>query len=301
MIHIEFENIREIEVAHVSAVKKYMEARPAETQSVYNAIRLLPEYSRLLAKQEDWGWLENFLLTDVDTMSAWVENYPGLLRFGFFKQLYTSRFSNGAQNYVDNESQYNAFKLCSMMDWHVCPYCDDELFNLVEVEGTTRRTMDFDHFFPKGDNEYPALAMCLYNLVPSGKVCNSLKLQRNVGASPYSPDIENLTHFTLDYALGANLETLSPENCELHLNVRGGMIRNNEVMALEQRYRNNHQSEAYDLCKKKQQFPDDKLEELERSGYGTKEEMKHDLFGIPYNEGKGKIRLQKMKRDLIGE
>lgn len=63
------------------------------------------------------------------------------------------------------------------MNLKVCPYCEHEFLDVVEVtQGTqTKRTMEFDHFYPKGSDEYPALAMCftiwyqVVNLVISSK------------------------------------------------------------------------------------------------------------------------------------
>ena len=54
------------------------------------------------------------------------------------------------------------------------------------------------------------------------------------------------------------------------------------------------------LLRKKQQYPDEKLEELERLGFGKIKQLKQDLFGLPRYMAKGKELHTKMKEDLIG-
>lgn len=299
MIHLEIPNIQKIEAIHFSAVKKYMESVTDKTDEVYTAIRLLPEFSSLPAKRTDWEWLKRFLLASVDTMKGWTVSHQDKLSFCFFKEVYNNKFANGYDKYVDDDLKYNAFKLFEMLNWRICPYCDDELIEIVDVKGVTRRTFDYDHFFPKGDKQYPALAMCLYNLIPSGKKCNTLKLVKDAKASPYSKDIENLSCFSLEYPIGSNLESVQSKDCKLHINVTGGMVENNSVMALEERYQA-HLMDAYQLCKDKQQHPIEQLESMEKAGFGNVEDLIRSFFGVPYAEGKGRYPLQKMKYDLIG-
>ena len=59
-------------------------------------------------------------------------------------------------------------------------------------------------FFAK--STYPALAMCFYNLVPSGQNCNGLKLDRGCGMNPYEKDIEEMTWLFPDIPIGISME-----------------------------------------------------------------------------------------------
>ena len=77
------------------------------------------------------------------------------------------------------------------------------------------------------------------------------------------------------------------------------MVVNERVLALEQRY-DVLKPEVRDLLRKKQQFPDEKLEELERMGLYTKEQLKRALFGAPRSEANGHELHTKLKHDLIG-
>ncbi len=61
-----------------------------------------------------------------------------------------------------------------------CPYCNAEEVDIVQ----NKAIFELDHFFPR--SIYPVFAICLYNLVPAGHNCNSLKnnLRTNY-QSPY--------------------------------------------------------------------------------------------------------------------
>lgn len=71
-------------------------------------------------------------------------------------------------------------------------------------------------------------------------------------------------------------------------------------MGLTDRYAHRYR-EAYMLMKRKQQCPNDKIDELIRMGlYPSKEAFMKTFFGPAYEEGKLKMIHQKMKLDIIG-
>ena len=79
----------------------------------------------------------------------------------------------------------------------------------------------------------------------------------------------------------------------------GGMVVNNNSLALEQKY-GNMAPEVHKLLKNKQQFPDEKLEEMEKMGFGNKENLRRAFFGTPKDEARWHELHTKMKYDLIG-
>lgn len=173
-------------------------------------------------------------------------------------------FSNGAANFVDKESTYNAYTYLKGMQVLVCPYCENEYLDMIQnEEGKDARTCEIDHFFSK--NDYPGLTMCFYNFVPSGQNCNGIKDKFSIGASPYDDDIENLTRIYPDLPVGVNMENVQPEECKPRFHAKGNMILNNKVLLLEQRYER-HSDEVYRILKTVQQCPVEKLEEMVRFG-----------------------------------
>lgn len=66
-----------------------------------------------------------------------------------------------------------------------CPYCNRQYtFTLKPTQkGDPNTSPEFDHFYPKRD--YPTLAICFYNLVPSCHCCNHGKSTKQLNINPY--------------------------------------------------------------------------------------------------------------------
>ena len=237
--------------------------------------------------------IEEFLRADVATMRKWVSMSRETLQFICFKEIYSKYFSNGSKKYVAKD--YNAYKFFELLDITVCPYCEDEYMDI--VADRTRRTYEIDHFFPK--SKYPALAMNIYNLVPSGQICNRLKLEKEMEANPYEEDIEMQTWLYPDLPVGISMEVVKPSECEIKFHPQDRMKRNVDELSLENRYKK-HTGEAYRLLKNLQLYDENKINELSRMGIGTREEIITTVFGPQDSQEKKKSLRQKMLRDLTG-
>lgn len=303
MLRFQFENIDELKDLHYNAVEDYVKHLDDDLQDeMYASVIKLKGFEGCNASRNktEYTWLKQFILADLDTLRGWVRNQPDDLQFTDFQVLYGSKFSCGTDNFVDSAGTYNAYTLIKKMNINVCPYCDDEYLDVVKSDDKTKRTSEFDHFFPEGKTKYPALAMCFYNLVLSGQNCNGLKHQKELGASPYNEDIEELTFLYPDLDIGLNMDSVTPDECEVLIHAKGGMETNEKILGLKERYAN-RKVEAYQLLRRKQQFPDEKLDEMLRMGMiDSKEEELDFLFGPAYEEGKFKELHQKMKHDLTG-
>lgn len=302
MLRFQFENIEELKTLHYNAVQDYVKSLNKDKQdALYGNITLLSGFEDYPAERDadDYNWLKQFILADLTTMRVWVAGEADKLKFMEFHELYGSKFSNGATNFVDAANTYNAYTLIDKMGIHVCPYCDEELLDVVNAGGKKKRTSEFDHFFPEGKNKYPALAMCFFNLVLSGQNCNGLKLQSGLGASPYDEDIEEQTFLSPDLPPGVNMDSVNPEDCKVLLHAKRGMVENEKALGLKDRYANRYR-DAYDLLLRKQQCPDEKMDELVKAGfYKSKEQVKKVFYGEPYEKTKFQKILQKLKKDLV--
>ncbi|SDA11521.1 hypothetical protein SAMN02910447_00428 [Ruminococcus sp. YE71] len=241
------------------------------------------------------GTIEEFLTADVDTLKRWVRECPEKLDFSQFKNMYQRFFSNGADKFVDKD--YNAYKFLKELDVTVCPYCDDEYLDIVEIDDKQKRTSEIDHFFPK--SRFPALAMCIYNLVPSGQNCNGLKLEFELGADPYESDIESLSFLYPDLDVGVLLDNLSPNECKVLFHPKDGMEKNVSLLALEQRYER-HAPEAYRLLRNRQLYSEEKINEIVKLTGQSKEDIISSLFGPQDIKIKKNELRQKMLKDLTG-
>ncbi len=247
-----------------------------------------------------YGWLEYFVLADLQTMNEWVDYCPEKLRFTDFYELYSNRFAKDSTTFVDPEKRYNATVLQNMLNVGVCPYCDDMRIQVWDNDGKMVRTGEFDHYYPKAKDKFPALAMCFFNLIISCHTCNKIKRESSIGESPYDRDIESHSRFVHNIDLGMNVESFPKERFAVSLQTTDGMRINDKVLALTKRY-STYADEAYELLGKAQKYPIEKLEEIAKVlGEDDIESIRRDVFGSPYEEGRLKHPHQKMKKDLIG-
>lgn len=271
MIHLDFPNIDDLKNLHYKAVESYVYEVMDEAFRVelYGKIRQLFPDLNSKYNPGDRTWLERFILADVDTLELWASSFRSLLKFKEFLELYKSRFAT-TDKYVDKAESYNAYTLIKEMDLHVCPYCEDEYFDVLDTAKGERRTNDYDHFYPKGEkNEFPALAMCFFNLVPSCKVCNFIMKTTSVAANPYHPDIESWSTFESNVPIGSNYESLPLSAFTVTLKCRGRMVSNESVLAINQRY-NNRNKEIHDILINFDLYSDAKISELKRIGIDDK-------------------------------
>lgn len=288
--------------AHGAAVTAYVKRQKPEYQKklFYEITKVMPSKDdfNTVMKHGDWGWLTDFILADMDTLRK-LASSPASLQFDEFLKLYLHYFSAGSQKYVDNDSKYNAYAFVKNIGITVCPYCDEEYLDVIETkDGRNIRTLEIDHFFPKG--QYPALAMCFYNLIPSGQNCNGLKLEKSLGMSPYEADIEKCTYLYPDLPVGVNMETVPVEDCTIHFHPKAGMVQNVDVLHLEERYLR-HKGKAHKYMLLKQQYDDAKVEEMVRLGlFSTKDMAYRILYEEPLADDGEQQMLGKLKRDITG-
>lgn len=283
MLHIEIPE--ELIQWHVDAVMNRLK-KNYRTETVLENVKALGVDS-----------IEEFLTADVERLRSWIKNDPNKLQFVTFKEIYSKYFSNGSNTFV--YGNYNAYKFLEHLNVNVCPYCDDEYLHndLHKENGNSARTSEVDHFFPK--SKYPALAMCIYNLVPSGQNCNGLKREQLVGENPYETEIENDTWLCPDLEMGRLMETLTPEACKIYFHPKHGMKSNVTILCLEERYEL-YKEEVYRILKNKQIFTEEKINEISKMFEKDPEDIYESIFGstdpkVQRNEIHGK-----MKRDLLG-
>lgn len=284
--------------AHFQAVCAYVKSKNRKYQrELFEAVTAVVPSSldfEESIKTDNWLWLEEFLLADVTSLRKMAEN-EAALQFDQFKKLYINRFSAGAKKYVDDATQYNAYTFVKNLGITVCPYCDEEFLDILESEEKgSVRTLEIDHYFPKG--KYPALAMCFYNLIPSGQNCNGIKLQQDLGMNPFEPNIETCTSLHPNLPIGINMEHVPVEDCTIHFHPKGGMVKNVDVLRLEERYER-HKSRAHRYLLLKQQYPDEKIAECVRLGAFPSAEAAYQIL---YGSSSKNNILEKLKRDLVG-
>lgn len=306
MIRIQFteEELKKACEQHCGAICAYVKKKNRKYQeelfeSIQRVVPYMVSFEDCIA-DDNWGWLRNFLLADIDTLKRWIQKKEAL-QFDQFLKLYQNRFSAGASKYIDDVSKYNAYTFIRNLGLSVCPYCDEEYIEVLDtVDGKTIRTLELDHFFPK--SQYPALALCFFNLVPSGQNCNGIKMETFLGMSPYEETIEECTYLSPDLPIGVNMETVSVDDCEIHFHPKLGMQENVKVLCLEQRYQK-HKDKAHRYLTIKQQYDENKIEEMVKAGYFPSSDIAYRiLYGEALQDsdsGRPGL-LRKLKHDLVG-
>ena len=272
------------------AIAKHVNAVKARIAKNYNESDILNDLQPLGIDS-----IDGFIAADIDTMKEWVRLSPEKLQFTCFKEIYSNYFCNGSSVFVDGN--YNAYTFLRDLDITVCPYCDDEYLDIIDRDESSVRTSEIDHFFPK--SKYPALAMCYYNLIPSGQNCNGLKKEHEIGVNPHERDIESLTWLHPDIPVGVNIVNIAPAECIVRFHPYGGMERNVDIFGLEQRYKR-HASEAHRLLLNMQNLTEEKIAELVKMGVGTRDEIISNFFGPQKPDEKKKTLRQKMLHDITG-
>lgn len=79
-----------------------------------------------------------------------------------------------------------------------CPYCNRQYTFTLKLtqKGDPNTSPEFDHFYPKSD--YPTLAICFYNLVPSCHCCNHGKSTKQLNINPYFDEFEGSFYLCKD-------------------------------------------------------------------------------------------------------
>lgn len=111
------------------------------------------------------------------------------------------------KRFTVKSSKWNAYSLCKKSKARICPYCNHAYaFTVQSDNGDFRPTLD--HFFYK--DEYPHLALTLYNLIPSCSTCNSsLKGQADFYKQPHLNPLFDSDNIEFYFSFGGDTSELS--------------------------------------------------------------------------------------------
>jgi len=192
------------------------------------------------------------------------------------------------------------------VDLHTCYYCNIDFVNVFKSTNKhTKSGYTLDHVKPK--EQYPHLALSLYNFVPSCYICNSkLKKDRDIGdVSPTASNFDFDTKVKFKtFMQNVNLQVEETVDFELLLkedfsNVYGKYI---DVFELNGRYEY-HKYKVIEMINKRKQYPDSRIKELADLIQKTEEDVKKDLFGEYLFEDNDLLKrpLSKLTKDIANE
>ena len=206
-----------------------------------------------------------------------------------------------------NKNEISANKLIDDLGLSICPYCNiNAIYNLEEG----KRTSEIDHFYNK--EKYPFLAMSFYNLIPSCKVCNKIKMAQDKKIiNPYDDryDLTEQVKFKLtinkpsfyydvnsfDIALQTNNNAINDEIS----NIKG------DIFQLTERYKY-HKDIVMEIIQKEYTYNDSYIDELFHQYEGTlfknrEDVIKHVLGTYIETENLHKRPLSKLTHDIAQE
>jgi len=299
MIKIQNEHLEKLAQNHYRAIANYLGQKKIEKFDNLIAKNFSSEYDfqkLLLAKPHELRELKEIFTGNRDDYNIFKTYYNYLNSYKDVKfYLFGAEASDSERERID----YNAYKLVKDLNISTCPYCNrGTIYNLQKSKG---RTSEIDHFYPKGI--YPYFAISFYNLIPSCKVCNKLKMEDEITIHPYEKGFEE-TKFRLkvkDSSFyhsvdGFDLEFKS-EDSEINEQI--------DTFKLDDLYQN-HKDIILELIQKEAIYNESYLDELLTQYEGTLFKNREDLQrlisgGYIRDDEIGKRPLSKLIKDISEE
>lgn len=295
MIQIKHKNIQNIALKHYQAIEEHLKRRRIKR---FNSINnwFLNNGLKLSFKKiilADTQLLKKIII------SYQMQDYPDDILY--LKKMYKNNFALSSKSIGDNG--YNALRLMEMLDIKVCPYCNRNFINNIEIEGTgKKRTSQFDHFYNK--DKYPFLSMSFYNLVPSCPSCNHSKLNNDISISPYDTRADFDELLTFNYLIKSSEYLKEESDISIDINANDEIKQNVEVLGLGNMYQM-HNDIVFELLKKGQIYSKSRLKEINDNFpelFKDEEEMLRVIYGNYINKEEiYKRPLAKLTKDIFNK
>lgn len=201
-----------------------------------------------------------------------------------------------------NYRNTQAGKIINVLGITVCPYCNQNLLNVVYREGRIRYWGDLDHFYSK--NDYPELSICLYNLIPVCKVCNQLKSsKKRIIANPFDLKKKSKIKFRTEFDEKFDLRYLQGKSKNFNIVIDKECLTKEdeeeiELFDLENRYKELKQN-AQEIIIKSKAYEEIYIKYLQEKFSLSESELDAYIFG--YNENHLDRSLSKFNLDIMNE
>jgi hypothetical protein len=203
--------------------------------------------------------------------------------------IYKELYSNVADSSKNKQSM--RVRLVLSLKITVCPYCNREYIN---ARGGQASGAQLDHFHNKDD--YPFLALSLYNLIPVCSNCNRIKsTKKGPFASVFDKDMDFHSKLRFDYSKDKTKVHIirDPKDIEVDNNIL--------LMNIEEAYQI-HTLEINNLLELVDAYKETQLEEIQtvlKKHKLSDEYMKKIIFGPEIKEEHLKTKpLSRMMKDL---
>jgi len=293
MIKINNEHLEKLANKHYQAISNYMGEKKVTkwNEQIKNDFSDNYDLKRLiLAKPYELRELKTLFSGNKEVYKLFKTYY------GYFNMYKDPKF------FIEENNEkifYNAYKLVKDLNISTCPYCNrNSIYNLEKSNG---RTSEIDHFHPK--EKFPYFAISFYNLIPSCKVCNKLKMEEEISVNPYEEDFKE-TAFKLDVTNSKFYHSIDGFNLEFHSDDKE-IQKQIDIFKLDDLYQN-HKDIVLELIQKNAIYNESYLDELLTQYEGTLFKNKEDLQrlisgGYVSDDEIGKRPLSKLIKDISQE
>lgn len=310
MIKIETLKLDDLALNHYKVIKNYLQNK----QGGYSLEEINDKIKSCFGDSLDF---KKLILAKPHELEALSEMYKWKCcnPFNYFETLYNYLNKYDAiKFYTEEDSKkkpYRAYELVKLLGVQTCPYCNRN--TIYNIKNKTKRTSELDHYYPK--NKYPFFAISFYNLIPSCKVCNKIKLDND--DKKYINPYDTRFDFNKNMKFGLQIEKSSFYYSENGFNFKykfDAKISTDEKQRIENNLNDfelkdlydNHKDIILELIQKKEIYNDSYLDELMQKYEGTLFKNREDLLrlvtcGYVSDEDLHKRPLSKLIKDISEE
>lgn len=293
----------EIEAHHIRLLDRlHIQEKIKRAELVISRSPELHSYLFSSTGEVNEGHYKELVLADKRKMEEIIRSV-GVLNDDLGNQ---KKFSTSVFNYKSFSNSKGSLEFLQKLDVNVCPYCNRQYTFTLRRGGSRPQ---FDHYFPK--NQYPYLAVSLYNLIPSCGLCNQCKSTLDTFHTsilyPYDDEFgdEVLFHTEpvnndISYWTGSN------SDFNLVINNKAGTKADNAIrhFHLEELYKL-HKDYVRDIIRNASLYSEDRVDELLKNFpelFRDRNDVIGGLFMNYYeHEEWGKRPLAKLTHDIFNE
>lgn len=199
---------------------------------------------------------------------------------------YLSSF-NERLKYIFNYKKYQDEKrheIISLIGIEVCPYCQRNYITNYKENNKDKTTADLDHFYSK--DEYPYLALSLYNFIPSCQICNrTFKLTKPSEDILY-PYEESFDDYNVKFSLTENvidniIDKETPFKVKINYDKSNDRIKKTiDTFKLDKVYEESHNGYLKDMIENIEKYPKTYTKKLADIFLDKPQETKPEKFKI---------------------
>jgi len=203
------------------------------------------------------------------------------------------------ENLYKNFRKIWGYEIVKLLEIKACPYCNRNF--VTNFDKNT--TIELDHFYPI--SKYPYLALNIYNLIPVCHTCNHKKKEKSFKIHPFEESIDD--YFTFKFSgfnVNDKLNFFDENRLKLDIDFKKENFGEWDYKKYIKDNYQNHKDIIAEILKRKEMYPDSRIDELYKEFGGRLFNSKDELIGLincNYIDKKdiNKRPLSKLTKDIL--